>query len=313
MMTAQEAGEARGTGTPAGGEGRGSRRRARAGAPAAVAYAELCAASNFTFLTGASHPEELVTRAADLGLAAIAIADRNSLAGVVRAHVALRELARARAEAAAGRVGAAGGAMAGGAMAGGDDGDPGAAAGAGTGSGHAGCAHSGAVPVAADRAEPLDGAAQRGGAGQGAPLPLVGREGVGGAPAGGDDPGGPRRLSDIAAGAPGTALAVRSRAVRHPDAKGARVPVRSHAQVDPSSRQDFGRAEPLAVTAPALPRLIVGARLVLADSPVEWVALPRDRAGYALGRQAAGGEGGMPPDAGRSRHPRGLDPDRAAA
>ena len=62
------------------------------------AYAELCITSNFTFLTGASHPEELVTRAAELGLAAIAITDRNSLAGVVRAHSALRELARSRAE-----------------------------------------------------------------------------------------------------------------------------------------------------------------------------------------------------------------------
>lgn len=60
-------------------------------------YAELCVTSNFTFLHGASHPEELVARAAELGLAAIAITDRNSLAGVVRAHVALRELARAQA------------------------------------------------------------------------------------------------------------------------------------------------------------------------------------------------------------------------
>ena len=55
-------------------------------------YAELCATSNFTFLTGASHPEELVTRAAELGLAAIAITDRNSLAGVVRAYRALQIL-----------------------------------------------------------------------------------------------------------------------------------------------------------------------------------------------------------------------------
>ena len=55
--------------------------------------------SNFTFLTGASHAEEMVGRAAELGLAAIAIADRNSLAGVVRAHVAARALAK-RAEAA---------------------------------------------------------------------------------------------------------------------------------------------------------------------------------------------------------------------
>ncbi|HEX9858663.1 MAG TPA: PHP domain-containing protein, partial [Paracoccaceae bacterium] len=62
-------------------------------------YAELCVTSNFTFLTGASHPEELVTRAAELGLAAIAITDRNSVAGVVRAFSALKELARLRDEA----------------------------------------------------------------------------------------------------------------------------------------------------------------------------------------------------------------------
>ena len=64
----------------------------------APAYAELCVTSNFTFLTGASHPEELVTRAAELGLTAIAITDRNSVAGVVRAYSALKELARLRAE-----------------------------------------------------------------------------------------------------------------------------------------------------------------------------------------------------------------------
>ena len=57
-------------------------------------FAELDATSNFTFLTGASHPEELVVRAADLGLAAIAIADANSVAGLVRGHVAVREIAR---------------------------------------------------------------------------------------------------------------------------------------------------------------------------------------------------------------------------
>jgi len=61
-------------------------------------YAELCVTSNFTFLQGASHPEELVTRADELGLAAIAITDRNSVAGVVRAFSALKELARLRAE-----------------------------------------------------------------------------------------------------------------------------------------------------------------------------------------------------------------------
>ena len=55
-------------------------------------YAELHALSNFTFLRGASHPEEMATAAAALGLTAIGIADRNSLAGVVRAHVAARVL-----------------------------------------------------------------------------------------------------------------------------------------------------------------------------------------------------------------------------
>ena len=57
-----------------------------------MSYAELCVTSNFTFLTGASHPEELVLRAVELGLEAIAITDRNSLAGVVRAYSALKTL-----------------------------------------------------------------------------------------------------------------------------------------------------------------------------------------------------------------------------
>jgi error-prone DNA polymerase len=48
-------------------------------------YAELACTSNFTFLTGASHPQELIARAAELGYHAIAIADECSLAGVVRA------------------------------------------------------------------------------------------------------------------------------------------------------------------------------------------------------------------------------------
>ena len=56
-----------------------------------TAFAELHAISNFTFLRGASHPEELVRRAWTLGYAAIAITDECSLAGVVRAHVAARE------------------------------------------------------------------------------------------------------------------------------------------------------------------------------------------------------------------------------
>uniref|UniRef100_UPI0037C5796D hypothetical protein n=1 Tax=Roseovarius salis TaxID=3376063 RepID=UPI0037C5796D len=57
-------------------------------------FAELSITSNFTFLTGASHPEEHVERAALLGLPAVAIADENSVAGIVRAHVRTREIAR---------------------------------------------------------------------------------------------------------------------------------------------------------------------------------------------------------------------------
>ena len=53
-------------------------------------FAELAAMTNFSFLRGASHPEEMVARAAELGLAGIGIADRNSLAGVVRAHTFAR-------------------------------------------------------------------------------------------------------------------------------------------------------------------------------------------------------------------------------
>ena len=55
------------------------------------AYAELHCLSNFTFLRGASHPEELVARAARLGYSALAITDECSLAGVVRAHIAAKE------------------------------------------------------------------------------------------------------------------------------------------------------------------------------------------------------------------------------
>jgi error-prone DNA polymerase len=54
-------------------------------------YAELSAQTNFSFLEGASHAEEMVVQAKALGLAALAVADRNTLAGVVRAHVAAKE------------------------------------------------------------------------------------------------------------------------------------------------------------------------------------------------------------------------------
>src|SRR5690242_8235579 len=50
-------------------------------------YAELQAVSNFSFLYGASHPGELVVAAKALGLSALALTDRNTLAGVVRAHI----------------------------------------------------------------------------------------------------------------------------------------------------------------------------------------------------------------------------------
>ena len=121
-------------------------------------YAELCVTTNFTFLTGASHPEELVLRAAELGLGAIAITDRNTLAGVVRAYSALKTLHE-------------------------------------------------------ETSQPL--------------------------------------------------------------------PVRSLHQVDPSSREKIGQPQDLYNTGtPHLPKLIVGSRLVLRDCPVDWLALPTDRAAY---------------------------------
>lgn len=57
-------------------------------------FAELCIQSNFTFLTGASHPEEYMARAAVLGIEAIAISDDNSVAGIVRAHAEAKSIAR---------------------------------------------------------------------------------------------------------------------------------------------------------------------------------------------------------------------------
>jgi error-prone DNA polymerase len=163
-------------------------------------YAELCVTSNFTFLTGASHPEELVLRAAELGLQAIAITDRNSLAGVVRAHVALRELRR--------------------------------------------------------------------------------------------------QLEEKTTGtAAGTALAKPAETPLHPMTGRPHAAVRSHRRIDPSSRQDMGKqagttpesggqphpdqmAQPPAAP-PVLPKLIIGARLTLVDCPLEFVALPVDKAAYS--------------------------------
>jgi error-prone DNA polymerase len=57
-----------------------------------VQYAELHCLSNFTFLRGASHPEELVTRAAQLDYTALALTDECTLAGIVRGHLAAKGL-----------------------------------------------------------------------------------------------------------------------------------------------------------------------------------------------------------------------------
>ena len=54
-------------------------------------YAELLTCSNFSFLRGASHPEELVLKANALGYRALAITDLHTLAGIVRAHLAAKE------------------------------------------------------------------------------------------------------------------------------------------------------------------------------------------------------------------------------
>ncbi|MAT68608.1 MAG: error-prone DNA polymerase [Planctomycetaceae bacterium] len=63
----------------------------RAAPPGGPAYAELHCYTNFSFLEGASHADELVAAAAELGYRALAVTDRNTLAGVVRAHVAAKE------------------------------------------------------------------------------------------------------------------------------------------------------------------------------------------------------------------------------
>ena len=55
-------------------------------------YVELQATSNFSFLRGASHPQELVSEAVALGVSGLAMTDRNTLAGVVRAHAAAQAL-----------------------------------------------------------------------------------------------------------------------------------------------------------------------------------------------------------------------------
>ena len=61
------------------------------GTPMTTAYAELQVTTNYSFLRGASHIEELFAQAAMLGLPALGITDRNSLAGIVRAHQRAQE------------------------------------------------------------------------------------------------------------------------------------------------------------------------------------------------------------------------------
>ncbi|MEO6981148.1 MAG: PHP domain-containing protein, partial [Mucilaginibacter sp.] len=57
-----------------------------------MSYTELQVTTNFSFLRGASHPDEMVEQAAAYGYTAIAITDRNSFAGIVRAHAAARKI-----------------------------------------------------------------------------------------------------------------------------------------------------------------------------------------------------------------------------
>src|SRR4029079_13624459 len=56
-----------------------------------MSFAELCVTTNFSFLRSGSHPEEMVVQAKTIGLVGIGVADRNTLAGVVRAHVIAKE------------------------------------------------------------------------------------------------------------------------------------------------------------------------------------------------------------------------------
>ncbi|HYD89218.1 MAG TPA: error-prone DNA polymerase [Vitreimonas sp.] len=61
-----------------------------------MSFAELCVTTNFSFLRSGSHPEEMVEQAAAIGLAGIGVADRNTLAGVVRAHVKAKSIREER-------------------------------------------------------------------------------------------------------------------------------------------------------------------------------------------------------------------------
>src|SRR5438046_8838230 len=63
-------------------------------APAEPAYAELDVTTNFSFLRGASHADELVLQAARLGYRAVAVTDLNTLAGAVRMYDAARQIGK---------------------------------------------------------------------------------------------------------------------------------------------------------------------------------------------------------------------------
>ncbi|WP_342666359.1 PHP domain-containing protein [Muricoccus aerilatus] len=73
---------------PGGGAARAGQGEAR---PPVQPFAELAARSNFSFLDGASHPWELAATAKALGYSGLGICDTNTLAGVVRGHVAAKE------------------------------------------------------------------------------------------------------------------------------------------------------------------------------------------------------------------------------
>jgi error-prone DNA polymerase len=57
-----------------------------------MSYTELQVTSNFSFLRGGSHPEELMQQAAQMGYTKMALTDRNTVAGMVRAHVAAKKI-----------------------------------------------------------------------------------------------------------------------------------------------------------------------------------------------------------------------------
>ena len=57
-----------------------------------TAFVELSARSSFSFLRGASHPEEMIERAHALGLSGITLCDRDGLYGVARAHAKAKEI-----------------------------------------------------------------------------------------------------------------------------------------------------------------------------------------------------------------------------